>query len=115
MSNYFIWSKLQEDISFSQAQKIALNAYVTMIMVTLKQRHFEKTWSFLSNFKAFLESLSSSNTIQQGFDKVHQSEEKMVWLYTIYIYHYLKTIIGIFLPPSSLPFFPLNKRYESED
>ncbi|KAI9258749.1 RAVE protein 1 C terminal-domain-containing protein [Phascolomyces articulosus] len=78
MLTYFVWSKLQQDISFSQAQKIALNAYVTMIMVTLKQRHFEKTWSFLSNFKNFLESLSSAETIQQGFEKVHQNEEKMV-------------------------------------
>ncbi|KAI9492527.1 RAVE protein 1 C terminal-domain-containing protein [Zychaea mexicana] len=78
MSTYSIWSNLQQDISFAQAQKIALNAYVTMIMVTLKQRHFEKTWSFLSNFKNFLESLSAADTIQQGLNKIHQNEEKMV-------------------------------------
>ncbi|KAI8144673.1 RAVE protein 1 C terminal-domain-containing protein [Fennellomyces sp. T-0311] len=75
MSSYYIWSKIQQDISFSQAQKISLNAYVTMIMVTLKQRHFEKAWSFLSNFKNLLESLSSPDTIQQGFDKSHLNEE----------------------------------------
>ncbi|KAG0172011.1 regulator of (H+)-ATPase in vacuolar membrane [Apophysomyces sp. BC1021] len=83
ISTFPIWSSLREQYSSATefklaTQKIALNAYICLIMVTLRQRHFEKAWSLLSHFKTFMTSLKSNTEIADVFLKLQSNDTRMI-------------------------------------
>ncbi|KAI9316514.1 RAVE protein 1 C terminal-domain-containing protein [Dichotomocladium elegans] len=74
------WNKLHEEEesgSYLQTPKLALNAYITLLLTTLKQRHYEKCWTLISNLKTFLESLVSPDKLTECLKKILQGETKM--------------------------------------
>lgn len=80
ITSFSAWSKLQQpgNGTFSQTQEMALNAYIMLLLTTLKQRNYEKCWCLLFNLRDFLESLSHEETIKKSFEKALNGEVKMV-------------------------------------
>ena len=80
ITSFPTWSKLQQPEigTFSQTQEMALNAYIMLLLTTLKQRNYEKCWALLFNLRDFLESLSHAEAIKKSFEKALNGEVKMV-------------------------------------
>lgn len=63
------------------SRQIALTTYLSLILITLKERHYESSWPLLYHFKSFLEALGSNgsdNAINQCLNLVLKNETKMV-------------------------------------
>lgn len=83
MKTFSIWSAYQkhEPIPAFSIEKVAFNAYLALVLVTLEQRHLEKSWTLLENLPEFLESLASQEALCNFFSKIRKSEAKMASLY----------------------------------
>ncbi|KAI7875760.1 hypothetical protein K492DRAFT_136166 [Lichtheimia hyalospora FSU 10163] len=79
ITSFSAWNKLQQPEigTFSQTQEMALNAYIMLLLTTLKQRNYEKCWALLFNLRDFLESLSHAEAIKKSFEKALNGEVKM--------------------------------------
>lgn len=67
-----------KNVSTLEAQELLLYAYVSLLLVTLKQRHLEKAWNLLTNMRSFLDTLSSLKDTEEIVQKALSTEVKMV-------------------------------------
>ncbi|KAL0097480.1 RAVE protein 1 C terminal-domain-containing protein [Phycomyces blakesleeanus] len=73
ISNFGSWSSLKEKYPTRSSilklgtQKLVLTNHLCLILVTLKQRHFEKTWGLLYYLKSLMECMAASkrDTLQK--------------------------------------------------
>ncbi|KAI8330852.1 RAVE protein 1 C terminal-domain-containing protein [Chlamydoabsidia padenii] len=87
ISTFSIWNKLMKTHlptlnSFNWIPKTCLAAYVCLILVTTKQRHFEKTWTLLYHFSDFMDHIYDDDNVTQAittiFEELAKDETKMV-------------------------------------
>ncbi|KAI9477753.1 MAG: RAVE protein 1 C terminal-domain-containing protein [Benjaminiella poitrasii] len=81
-----IWNSLRnrycspETASFTTRQ-IALATYISIILITLKERHYESSWPLLCHFKYFLEAIGSNGgdvALSNCFAQLYKNDTKMV-------------------------------------
>lgn len=89
MKTFPIWNSLRmrycnpETVVLTTKQ-IALTTYISSILVTLKERQYEKSWGLIFRFKMFLEALGTANsetalqTITNCINQLYEGETKMV-------------------------------------
>lgn len=79
LTTFNLWSPVCERNGCSlESQELLLYAYISLLLVVLKQRHLEKSWNLLANLRAFLDSLTSLKDIEEIVRKAVSSEAKMV-------------------------------------
>lgn len=61
-------------------RQIALTTYISLLLITLKERHYESCWPLLYHFKFFLEALGSNGSdtaIHNCLTQILKNETKM--------------------------------------
>ncbi|KAI9307260.1 RAVE protein 1 C terminal-domain-containing protein [Cunninghamella echinulata] len=86
ISTFPVWSQLIKahllDIdSTNKTFKIALSAYICLILITTKQRHYERSWTLLYHFPKFINHIfeeDPTETVISIFKELTKNEAKMV-------------------------------------
>ncbi|KAI8085118.1 RAVE protein 1 C terminal-domain-containing protein [Halteromyces radiatus] len=86
IDTFSIWNRLMKDYlpamyKSNRTFKICLEAYVCLILVTTKQRHFEKTWTLLYHFTDFMDHIYTEDptmVITTLFEDILKHEAKLV-------------------------------------
>ncbi|ORZ24097.1 RAVE protein 1 C terminal-domain-containing protein [Absidia repens] len=86
ISTFSIWSNLMKIHipaleTPNRTYKICLTAYVCLILVTAKKRHFEKTWTLLYHFSDFMDHIYDDDPaamIATIFEEISNNEAKLV-------------------------------------
>ncbi|ORY97295.1 RAVE protein 1 C terminal-domain-containing protein, partial [Syncephalastrum racemosum] len=79
IDTFGLWSHMQSktDRPFLETQKVILGTFLSLLTVTLRQRHLEKSWTLLIHLKGLLDGLSTREQIQQTLERLEQGESKM--------------------------------------
>ncbi|KAI8095298.1 RAVE protein 1 C terminal-domain-containing protein [Thamnidium elegans] len=85
-----IWNELRRkycnpETAALTSRQIALTTYLSLILITLKERHYESCWPLLYHFKSFLEALGSHGSdtaISNCLNQVLKNETKMIEMST---------------------------------
>ncbi|KAI8047369.1 RAVE protein 1 C terminal-domain-containing protein [Gilbertella persicaria] len=69
LKTFSIWSNLRARYCNPKSaslmtHQIVLTTYLSMILITLKERYYEKCWTLLCHFKFFLEALGSTDSLK---------------------------------------------------
>ncbi|GAA5804339.1 hypothetical protein HPULCUR_009827 [Helicostylum pulchrum] len=85
-----IWNELRRkycnpETAALTSRQIALTTYLSLILITLKERHYESCWPLLFHFKFFLEALGSNGSdtaINNCLNQILKNETKMIEMST---------------------------------
>lgn len=86
IKTFSIWSDLRkkycnpETVSLT-TREIILTTYISLILITIKERHYEYCWSLLYHLKTFLEAIGSDGNeanLATCLDQALKNETKMV-------------------------------------
>ncbi|RCH95795.1 regulator of (H+)-ATPase in vacuolar membrane, partial [Rhizopus azygosporus] len=87
IKTFYIWSQLRShycnpETATLTTKQIALTTYISAILVTLKERQYEKCWRLLYHLKHFLDSVgtetNSETAISTCFSQLLNSDTKMI-------------------------------------
>ncbi|CAO3607183.1 unnamed protein product [Cunninghamella echinulata] len=86
ISTFPVWSQLIKTHllnidNTNKIFKIALSAYICLVLITTKQRHYERSWTLLYHFPAFINHIfeeDPTETIISIFKEIMKNEAKMV-------------------------------------
>lgn len=81
-----IWNDLRNrycnpETAALTTRQIALTTYISLILITLKERHFESCWPLVYHFKFFLEAIGSNGgdtAMINCFTQIQKNDTKMV-------------------------------------
>ncbi|KAF1802905.1 RAVE protein 1 C terminal-domain-containing protein [Mucor lusitanicus] len=86
LKTFPIWNDLRArycnpDTAASTTRQIALTTYISIILITLQERHYESCWPLIYHFKFFLEALGSNGSdtaLINCFAQLQKNDTKMI-------------------------------------